>query len=111
MNRDPSSQCLIGNENPSMTKAAVYQRLRRLNNEAFCDAVNASNRRSRSKKKQNEALKKNAWMTKRAIGSKALEDRVRFHLSRGRDASGIVMREGIKSSIILAIVAKIKAEA
>ena len=111
MNPDPSSQRLIGNENPSMTKSAVYQRLRRLNNDDFSEASKASNRKSRSKKKQDEALKKNAWMTKSAIGSKALEDRVRFHLGRGRGAADIVMREGIKASIILAIVTKIKAEA
>ncbi len=111
MNPYAGAQRLIGNESPSMTRGAVYQRVRRLTNEAFSDAVDASNRKSKNKRKQKALIKKNEFATCTVSHSKAMEDRVRFHLSRGRDAADIVTREGIKASIILAIVAKIKAEA
>lgn len=44
------------------------------------------------------------------ISSKKVEDRIRFHLSRGRDAAYIVGAEGWLASDVVAVINKIQTE-
>ena len=46
----------------------------------------------------------------RKFGSKKVEDRIRFHLNRGRDASYIVGAEGWLASDVIAVINKIQTE-
>ena len=95
----------------STNPRSIYSRVRMLTSDAASDAKAARDKKRRNKKMHLGLINGNKIYTKIAAHSKGLEDRVRFHLSRGRDAADIVTREGIKASIILAIVAKIKATA
>lgn len=46
----------------------------------------------------------------RKFGSKKVEDRIRFHLSRNRDAAYIVGAEGWLASDVTAVINKIQTE-
>ena len=111
MNPYQSQDTLLRDKTLSTNPRAIYSRVRMLTNDAASDAKAARDKKRRNKKKQLELINSNKIHTKIAARPKVVEARVRFHLSRGRDAADIVTREGIKASIILAIVAKIKAEA
>jgi hypothetical protein len=101
-----SASAYLADRQLSTTKEAIYHRQRRLLSDAEMDKVSASNKASRNKAK----LKKSAWKfnsSNFSRYSKALKFRVRHHLSRGRDASDIAIREMVLVSEVQRVIEEI----
>ena len=89
---------------PSNTPKAIAARLRRLHDPEWAEAQNAARRRYHALKRVrgiNDMANRNAGFTPSRLWqpSRLMQDRVRMHLARGRDASDIAMREGIRVSM------------
>jgi len=99
---------------PSTTPKAIAARLRRLHDPKWAEAQNAARRRYYAAKRVrgiNDMANRNASFTpsRQWRPSRVMEDRVRYHLSRGRDAGEIAIRDGIKVSIAKRIVDHVRA--
>lgn len=78
----------------STSPAAVYARERRMRDPEF-----AKRGRKVAKERYRQKIFQKAMIDAKArIGSR-MADRVRFHMSRGRDAGDIAIREGIPVSV------------
>lgn len=106
MNTYITSQNWIGNDTQSTKRGHVKRRLAKLHSEALCEKAAASHRKHLNKKKQEKVLAKIGWRTRSKNAQVGLESRVRFHLSRGRDAADIAIRENVLVSTVQAIIGK-----
>ena len=88
----------------------IRRRERRLTDDSFLEKVYKSNKRSRNKKSHFMAVMRLDLMTK-TCNEGTLLKRVRFHLSKGRDAGRIAVAEGKPVSKIIAAIEQIKKEA
>jgi hypothetical protein len=102
----------------STTPHAVYQRIHRLHNPdayAASDKANKARKRIRiGEAKQAKTMQRAQVMVKAAarFGAESyLATRVRFHLSKGRDASDIAIRENILVSVACELVKLVKGAA
>lgn len=94
---------------PSQTPAAIKARLRRLHDTAWADReaarhLRASNARKEQRMAKVAATNASLRPSRPWTPTKAMQDRVRHHLARGRDAGDIAVREGIMLSVALRIV-------
>ena len=99
---------------PSQTPAAIKARLRRLHDPAWAEHEAAQNRKARNSRKAQRMAKvaaANAAMrpSRPWTPTKVMQDRVRHHLAKGRDAADIAMREGIMLSVARRIVDHVRA--
>lgn len=78
----------------STTRAAVYARERRMRDPEFAER----DRRLANARHRRNVVRKLLTNAKARVGGR-MADRVRFHLSRGRDAGDIAVREGIPVSV------------
>jgi len=101
-----SATAYLADRKLSTTKEAIYHRHRRLLSDAEMDKVSASNKASRNKAKLKKAAVKFS-SSNYSRYSKALKFRVKHHLSRGRDASDIAIREMVLVSEVQRVIEEI----
>ena len=94
----------------SRTPRAVRQRTRRMASDVYNEHVNELSRNSKRRLRVAEVRKNANWNHWTTRGAVALE-RVRHHLSRGRDAADIAVRERWLMSYVNELVATVKQEA
>lgn len=97
----------------SQTPSAIKARLRRLHDPAWAEREAAQNRKARNSRKAQRMAKvaaANAAMrpSRPWTPTKAMQDRVRNHLDRGRDVADIAVREGIMLSVAQRIVQHVR---
>ena len=93
---------------------SIRARIKRLLDDAAADAENARRRRHYAAKVQERLARlasANASLrpSRPFVPAKAMQDRVRRHLARGRDAGDIAIREGIMLSVARRIVDHVRA--
>lgn len=91
--------------------AAVRLRERRLQEDGFAEKMDAYVQQSRRHKRHRElkTLAENRLVAKASNRSrKALLDRIRFHLSKGRDSGDIAIRERLLVSKVQEIITEIQ---
>ena len=104
MNSEKYTDPLLRNINYSTHPAAVAMRKRRAADPARQLADNAA-RTKRYRTGRVQKLRTNAW--RRLHQAPAKLERIRFHLSRGRDAGSIAVREGWLVSDVEKLIAQL----
>jgi len=98
---------LIRTDSYSQTPAALYQRNKRLTDEAYNEIVNSSNKRYRNRQAAKKVLRtangESAFSN--ASRNKYLTTRIAHHLSKGRSIADIVIRENAPVSLVKQLIA------
>lgn len=105
----PSTSNYLNNKKRSTNKRAVKDRQRRLLSDEEQDKANAYTKKSRRKAKAKELVAKFEASSIHRVPV-GLASRVRHHLSKGRDASDIAIREMVMVSDVQRIIEAINKE-
>lgn len=87
----------------SQTPNAIRLRLKREVDDEFASKMDASNKRCKNRKKARKVASNSKWM----VNSHRMETqiaRIRHHLSKGRDAADIAVREGWMVSDVVKLI-------
>lgn len=93
----------------STSHSAIYQRTRRLVDDAYDQKQAASAKRAYGKLMTKKITERNTL--RMSLRMKGLLKHVRHHLGRGRDASDIAIRENIPVSKVMQLIELAKQEA
>ena len=111
MNQSYQTHPLLA-QNLTTGKAAVYNRLRKLHSDQAADkAAEASKRAARRKKDiklKSKASELNSMLQRG--GGVPIMNRIKFHLSKGRDVGDIAVRERLRVSDVQAMIDHLKSE-
>lgn len=102
---------LIKADSYSQTPASIYQRTKRLTDEAYNEIVKSSNKRYRNKQAAKKAIRKANGGSAYSCSNrnKYLTARIAHHLSRGRSIADIVVRENAPVSLVQKLVKDMEA--
>lgn len=95
-------------EKVSANKMSSYHRVWRLMSDRAADKHVEDNRKYRAKKKAERFLSQGSRKSHKLLGGNAIV-RIKHHLSRGRDAGDIAIREGWLVSDVLNLIEKANA--